>query len=390
MRILFMQKIKGLAGSENYLIHILPELLKRGIEAEFLAIYHSEFTKPVSLVTDKLRGLGVKVHDLVTESDLSPKLFRRIHEIYQAGAYDMLSAHLVHADFWAAMVKLRHNRKMVIVSTKHGYDEVFMNKHGFDTKARFRNKYYWTAWFAERFVNRSFAISDGLRKLLVANGICKKDKLDLIYYGVDMDYHGSKDDPSKRFSKRQIGIVGRLIPLKGHRYVIGLMPRLLKKYPDLKLVIIGSGSEKEQLLSQAAELGVSNAVVLTGFRKDIMELTANSDMMIVPSMAEGFGFVFLEAFACRTPVVAFDVPAGNELIEDGVSGSLVKPFDTEQLFEKICFQLDHPEVAKQMAEAAYKRLKAFFAIDRMVDETEVFLEKVYQEHSVPRPKEGET
>lgn len=372
-----MQKIKGLAGSENYLIQLLPELLKRGIQADFLAIYPKQYSTPVSLVTDKLEALGVKVHHLVNESDLSLGLLKRIHHIYRDGHYDMLSAHLVHADFWAAMTKLRHNRKMVIVSSKHGYDEEFMNKFGFDTKATFRNKYYWTAYVAERWINRSFSVSEGLRRLLIANGICKKDKLDLIYHGVEMDYLGSKEDPTKRFANRQISIVGRLIPLKGHRFVIDVMPRLLAKYPDLKLVMIGNGSEQERLIQQVKELGVEHAVVFTGFRKDVMELTANSDIMIIPSIAEGFGFVFLEAFACRTPVIAFDVPAGNELIEDGISGSLVKPFDSEELYEKICWQIDHPELRAQMAAVSYKKLKEYYSIDRMVDETVDFFQKVH-------------
>ena len=101
-----------------------------------------------------------------------------------------------------------------------------------------------------------------------------------------------------------------------------------------------------------------------------------SDAVLVPSRSEGFGVVFLEAFNARTPVVAFDVPAANELIIDTQSGLLVKPYDVEDMAHKISFLLRDRETAKRYAEKAYSNAKERFSLGMMTDQTYSFYKRV--------------
>jgi glycosyltransferase involved in cell wall biosynthesis len=93
-----------------------------------------------------------------------------------------------------------------------------------------------------------------------------------------------------------------------------------------------------------------------------------SDGVLIPSVSEGFGIVILEAFNSRSPVVAFDVPAPNEIIEHEKTGLLVPPFDLNELKAAITRFLSRPEEGKKMAEVAYQRLKSYYCLDRMVGE----------------------
>ncbi len=94
-----------------------------------------------------------------------------------------------------------------------------------------------------------------------------------------------------------------------------------------------------------------------------------SDVVLVTSRAEGFGVVFLEAFNAKTPVVAFDVPAANELIVNQESGALAKPYDVHDLAKQIITLLQNEQTGKMYAARSYTRLKNDFALKNMVDET---------------------
>lgn len=122
-----------------------------------------------------------------------------------------------------------------------------------------------------------------------------------------------------------IGVVTRLVPQKRMDLLIRLMPQLLRRHPDLRLDIAGSGPERDSLQQLIAELGLERSVTLHGYvseqRKS--ELLAGAWLTVVPSHAEGWGLTVLEANSLGTPAIAFDVPGLRDSICDGLTGWLV-------------------------------------------------------------------
>jgi glycosyltransferase involved in cell wall biosynthesis len=374
MKILFAQNIVGIAGSENYFLQLFPELLKKGYTIGFLCFYpHCESSGYLSF-KEKLENMGVDVFTLEFSTFPRVVFFKRIKEIIKENDYDIIHTHLIHADLFLAITKLLFNRKLKIVSTKHGYEEAFMMEHGLDHTKINKNFYYFSAYFAEKLINRSYAISKSLRSLYIKSRICNSTKLDLIYTG--FDYPTISLSETKRYSNCQLVIAARLTKLKGHIFAFNALKILKLKFPDIVLLVIGTGKLQDELKRKAEELGIEKNVIFLGFQKNPREWMAVSDVVIFPSIAEGFGLVAIEAFSVKKPVVAFDVPAINEIVIHNETGLLAKPLDSQNLAENIESLLTDPNLRKLLTDKAFQSLTCFFNQRRMMEELEGFYKRV--------------
>ncbi len=371
MRILFVQKEGGIFGAENYQLKVIPGLLAKGIEIEFLRLYTKYQGGKGGEFIDRLQQIGVKTHEVNIGKYPTPRVFNKIKQIANNGEFDLIHTHLIHADFHLAFIKTFMSLKPVLVSSKHGYDNTFTSKFGFDASKQTNTPYFLLSRWAEKRMKASFTISHGLRNFFIATGLAQADKMKLIHYGFDMpENHLSKGNSDYRKVPKQILIVGRLIAFKGHRFLIEAMSKLRTKYgSDVKLLIAGTGDLENSLRSQVKDLKLEECVEFLGYSKKIGHYMANSDVIVVPSISEGFGVVFLEAFSAKTPVVAWDVPSGNEIIEDGRTGYLIEPYQVEKLSNRLIEILGHPEKQSDIVEEAYVKLKNYFNNDRMIEET---------------------
>jgi glycosyltransferase involved in cell wall biosynthesis len=379
MKVLHVQKVGGIAGSENYLLEILPSLRKNGVDVEFLCLYNLESQKKNEIFISRLNKAGIAVHKIEVNNYPTFKALRQIRTLIENSNFDMVHTHLIHADFYLSLTKMLFGRNFKLVSTKHGYEEGYNNDFGFDPKFKKRDLYHWVCKFSENFINRSYAISDGLRSFFVATGIAKENKIDRIHYGFDFSAVTYDKSNQYRWSNKQLVIIGRLVKFKGHRYAFEALSILMNEHPDIKLIVVGSGSLEKELQELAALLNLSEQVIFVGYKSNIHDYMNNSDVVLIPSIAEGFGVVFLEGFNNQKPIVAFDVPAANEIIENGKSGILVKPYNIEKYAENISTLLKNPALAEDIANNGYNRLKEYFNLARMTEETKVFYQKVLHE-----------
>lgn len=375
MRILFMQNIHAIGGSENYLLALLPALMARGIACEFVNVYKKVDVKEAQAYSKRMRDLGIPVHEIPTGSFASPTLLFNINKIYKKGKFDAIHTHLIYADFWASTIRRFLNRSMVVFSTKHGYTEQNYIDYIHRPEELPRGAYYHLFKFAERYITKSFACSESLNDFLIRAKLVKKGQLDVIQHG--FDYPDKPDpDPSYRKGTPQLVIVGRLAPVKGHALVIGILPDLVNVHPSLKLVLVGKGAGEADIRQQVAELGMEDHVVFMGFQKNVQDYTGNSDIVLVPSRVESLPLVVLEGFSSRRPVIAFDTAGCRDVITDGEDGYLVPAYDTEVLKERILAALADPETSHRIGQRAYQKLKSYYSLDRMVSDTIAFYETV--------------
>jgi len=168
--------------------------------------------------------------------------------------------------------------------------------------------------------------------------------------------------------------VGRMVWQKGFEYLLECVPEIVNTYSDAKILIVGDGGpllDGLKALGERLELGKN--VIFTGFRSDIKEILSAVDLLVVPSLLEGFPMVTLEAMAMAKPVVATNIDGITEQITDGVDGILVPPKDPSALAKAAIRVLNDKELARSMGLAARKKVEQEFSVEKMISETE----KVY-------------
>ncbi|MBV9971084.1 MAG: glycosyltransferase family 4 protein [Xanthobacteraceae bacterium] len=148
--------------------------------------------------------------------------------------------------------------------------------------------------------------------------------------------------------------VGRLSAeerYKGVDAVIEAMPRLLARFPDLKYLVVGDGSDRPRLAAKSAALGVADRVVFAGTVTEAEKVAHYNlaDAYVMPSFGEGFGIVLIEAAACGIPVVGSRADGSREALLDGRLGQLVDPHSQDELVEAIAGVLNAGDARRRNA-----------------------------------------
>jgi glycosyltransferase involved in cell wall biosynthesis len=163
-----------------------------------------------------------------------------------------------------------------------------------------------------------------------------------------------------------LGIVGRLTEQKGHSVLLEALPEVISRFPELAVVIIGDGPERQSLEEKATLLGVAGQIVWMGkkSRDEVLGLYGVMDIFVMPSLYEGFGLTAAEAMAAGRPVVASAVDGLEEVVEDGVTGLLVPPGDSVALAAALINLLGHPAKAIEMGRQGKARVQQLFSMER--------------------------
>jgi glycosyltransferase involved in cell wall biosynthesis len=176
--------------------------------------------------------------------------------------------------------------------------------------------------------------------------------------------------------------VARLTEAKGHRYLLQALPRLLETWPHLCCVFVGNGELRDQLQRLVRELAIERSCRFVGIREDIADILAAADVVVLPSLSEGFPFVLLEALAMGCPVVASRVNGIPELIENRKTGLLVPARDPRALDAAIREVLSDPTAASQMGAEGRALVHERFTADHMVANTTAIFDAAMQDAGV--------
>jgi len=163
-----------------------------------------------------------------------------------------------------------------------------------------------------------------------------------------------------------LGLVGRLEEQKGQRFLLAALPELSREIPDLTVLLVGEGRERDALRRLADELGVSSLVHFLGTRRDLPRLFRAMDVFVQPSLWEGLPLTLLMAMGARLPVVGTRVSGVTEVIEDGVNGLLVTPGDSGALAGAVLEFYRQPELRSRMAEAGRGTVESRYSQEAML------------------------
>lgn len=369
MRILHVIYTHGVGGAEKYLKHLLPGLKGYGIDCDLIVVCTKETEGIFSAYCDTLNSLGVRTTLMVAEKYSILKTSKNVNTYLKAEGINILHTHLFHADLMAAVLKTFFNKRVHIISTKHGYQEKFLQQYEPGKRYSPKDFYYFLTKFILSKVDSNVAVSKGIADLYVNLGLAKT-AYPVIHHGINIKEYNKEDYKSEcKLANPQLVIVGRIELFKGHQFLIEAMPAVVTAFPEIKLLILGKGSEKNNRIKQVNELALQNNVEFLGFKDHPYAFISHSDIIILPSLFEPFGLVYIEAFALKTPVIAFDTPAGNEIMENNETGLMVNKADTTALAEKIIYLLNNKAIGEAIAERAYKKYQEFFTTDIMIKNT---------------------
>ena len=177
-------------------------------------------------------------------------------------------------------------------------------------------------------------------------------------------------------SQPVIGVVGRLSPEKGHRYLIAGMTDILAHVPQARLWIVGDGPLRSKLEAQVRRLNLDERVTFLGYQRDVFAHLARIDILVVPSLSEAFSLVTVEGMAMARPVVGTRVGGIPEIILDGETGLLVPPRDRAALAQACQYLVMHPETGREMGRRGRERVLSHFHPAQFVASHERLYERV--------------
>jgi glycosyltransferase involved in cell wall biosynthesis len=352
-RVLHLQKVAGISGSEAHLISLLPRLKERGWDIRFLMLHEHEpgawdFAR-------ELTARGIPLDAIPLAADVDPIAFFRIAGYLARHRPRILHTHLVHADVYGQLTGALTGVP-VRVSTKHGFNE-FRENPGFALGDR----------AIATFAHAHIAISRGLARYLEEVEGFDGASFEIVHYGIEPNgaprpYDG--DQP-------RLLCVGRLIPIKGHIVLLRAFAEARRQIPDLRLDIAGRGPLEPALRALAKELEVDDAIRFLGYVAPVQRAIEDAAIVVVPSMGEGFGMVALEAMERARPVIAAEIGGLGELVEEGVTGLLVPPGEADPLARAIVQLAGELPRAAEMGEAGRGRALEQFLQERCTDRTEL-------------------
>jgi len=209
-------------------------------------------------------------------------------------------------------------------------------------------------------------------------------KSDVVSSGVIPDGENPTINTAERLAigAPLIGIVGRISPWKGQHIFLRAAAMVKERFPRARFQIIGSalfdetGYEKE-IRALTSELGLNDSVEFMGFRPDVPQLMAQLDILAHASTTgEPFGQVIAQGMLAGKPVVATNGGGVPEIVENGISGLLVRMDDAPALGTALLWLLDHPEEAEKIATAGRRRILDHFTIEQTVRKVQTIYDEM--------------
>lgn len=347
----------GWGGAERHALALTTGLVQRGHGCQVAYLVGDGY------LDGTFASRGVPTTNLRARSWVDPAALARLIQLVRRERFDVLHGHLFPGEVFATLAGL-WAPGVALVCTKHN-DEAFLRRRHFGILHRIIS--YRAA--------RTIAISDHVRRFTIEIGTADPSRVLTIHYGYDVPAaFPSREDVRRTVGAQTegflVGTAARLAVQKGHMHFLEAMPALVSEIPSLQVVIVGEGPMRPTLERRARELGVDQYLRLPGFCPDVQGFMCGLDIFVMPSLWEGFGLVLLEAMAAGRPIVASNVSAIPEVVEDGVTGLLVPPADPAALAEAILTLWREPALREKLGHGGRERLQERFSLDHMVDRTE--------------------
>jgi glycosyltransferase involved in cell wall biosynthesis len=299
---------------------------------------------PRGPVSEQIAAAGISTHALDARGPRDARVVARLHKLIARERIDTVFSFLVHANAAAAAVSLFARNVRYIQSIQTTQPEP---------------KWHWRVQkLAGRAAEKMVVPSPSVAAVARERCDVPQKKLVVIPNAVDPAEFNGLEEPSDA-ADFAVGFLGRLDPIK----CIPDLVKAIKSVPRAHLHIFGEGPERAEIEHTALQLGITRRVTLHGAVKSPQEALEKIRLLVLPSAAEGFGLVLIEAMAAGIPVVATNVAGIRDVVKDGVTGLLVAPAQPQKLADAINRLIADPLLRNRLTEAASIDVRERFTWD---------------------------
>jgi glycosyltransferase involved in cell wall biosynthesis len=167
-----------------------------------------------------------------------------------------------------------------------------------------------------------------------------------------------------------VGWFGRMTAVKRTDDLLDALAALRERGVDALLLLVGDGTDRERLERLAHGRGLAKSLLFLGYQRDVARWYRACDAIVLTSANEGTPVTLIEALAAERPVVATRVGGVEDVVEDGVTGYLVRPGDTHAAAERLALLAADPELRRRMGETGRAQVLERYAVDRLVDDVD--------------------
>ena len=359
-------------GCENQLIGLIRNLDKTSYRPTVVCSHAGEFSS-------KLESFGIPVHisHMPGWRKARSRLSRRLSAMRLTKMAREHHIDLIHtADLWSNYYAWQVGRSLdipIISHVRSVLDPERVHKYLFDK------------------FDRIIAISWRMKESLISGGV-PSDKIEVIYDGVDTSIfkpQGEESNVLRRdypLREHLVGMVGRIEHFKRQKEFVRAIAQVLKVRQDVSFLLIGEpeipDSDYLREVKQSIEkYGISEHVILTGYRRDMPEVLRSLDILVTLSG----GSIMMEAMACGIPVIMASAanPADLRIVRDGETGIVVPYDDIDSVSKAILRLLDDGETRREMGKAGRARVEELYDMRKIAESTEAVYAKILSKRSEP-------
>jgi glycosyltransferase involved in cell wall biosynthesis len=347
------------AGTESHMLDLARGLRREGVDAFFIC-------PAPSPLAAKAGADGLNVIPLQKGGLLDWRAIRTLRRLLRSGQIHILHAHNGRTALLAA-IAIRLARRGRFIATQHFLKPTHVSYRGVKG-AFYRLAHHWV----NRGASHHLASSGAIRREMLARGDAPSHQITFVPLGIQAPDPDTLTPPDQ--VRQELGVdgqtpllicVARLEAEKNLDVLVDAMRLVVAAHPQATCLLAGEGALKNELLDHIRQAGLEDRVRLLGFRTDVPSLIGASDLLVLPSHAEPFGLVLLEAMALGKPVVATRAGGPVEIVVEGQTGLLVPPTQPESLARAILHLLSHPESGREMGRQGRERFHSVYTTERM-------------------------
>jgi glycosyltransferase involved in cell wall biosynthesis len=378
MQVVLFTDADVFAGTECHMLDLALSLRNCGVEVRIACPCMSPLAR-------KAEEAGLGVLAIAKRGLIDWTAIRTLRGGLRSGQIDIIHAHNGRTALSAALAVTLAGAGQCVM-TQHFLSPGHTTRRGL--QARISN-------FAHGWVNgrigHFIAISQAVKKQMLERADAADADVTVVHNGIGLPDTKTLADAGE--IRRELGVqahnplivcAARLEPEKDVATLVDAMVDVAAAHPGSVCAIAGDGSQRQELEERARR--ESPAVRFLGFRQDVLSVINAADLFVLPSLAEPFGLVLLEAMALGKPVVATGVGGPREIVVQGKTGLLVTPGRPQELAEAINRLLADPQARRAMGEQGHQRFLCEFTAARMAEQTARVYENLLQSFHLHEPR----
>jgi len=372
VRMLLLSTSMGMGGADQQLLSAALGLRDRGHEVRIVSL------TPLGEMGARARAAGLRTESLEMRRGIpDPRVLVRLVRLVRAWHPTVLHSHMLHANLMARALR-PFAAIPAVVSTIHNIYE----------GGRLRMLGY---RLTNGLVDQMTIISQAAADRFIRDRIVPRALLEVVPNGVDTERYRAVPPGTRDRLRHSLGLgaefawlaVGRFEGAKDYPTMLRAFARVRGECPGTVLLLVGRGSLRGETEALAATLGLNGRVRFVGTREDVPEFMTVADGYVMSSAWEGMPMVLLEAGAAGLPIVATRVGGNPEVVEEGVSGFLVPPSDSEALAAAMLRLMALPEADRRaMGARGHDHVRQLYGLGRVVDRYDAIYSEVLRRKGV--------